>query len=97
MESVYGLIVAIFLILCGFSAGCIGDDKAAGVPAGGNIRQPGVLIETIGNVTGQGVILQGVPRGTIPIGTGNSDTTRDCIGHSSGRASSSIDGLEVTW
>lgn len=31
----------------------------------GNARQPGVVLQTIGNITGQGVILQGVPRGTI--------------------------------
>jgi archaellin len=65
MESVHGLILALFLIVCGFSTGCISEDTPSGVPGGGNTRQPGVVAQTIGNITGQGVILQGVPRGTI--------------------------------
>jgi len=90
MESVYGLIVAIFLILCGFSAGCIGDDTAAGVPAGGTIRQPGVLIGTIGNVTGQGVILQGVPRGII-------DTITFTIGLAPGGTTVDLSNLTIVY
>jgi archaellin len=65
MESVYGLILALFLIVCAFSAGCISEDTPAPGPGGESIRQPGVLIQTMGDVIGQGVILQGVPRGTI--------------------------------
>src|SRR5512136_747538 len=65
MKPVYGLILALFLIVSALSSGCISDDNPAPVPAGERIRQPGVLIQTIGDITGQGVILQGVPHGTI--------------------------------
>jgi archaellin len=65
MKSVYGLILALFLILCAFFPGCISEDTPAPVPVGGSIPEKGVLIQNIGNVTGQGVILEGVPRGTI--------------------------------
>jgi archaellin len=63
MEPVYGLILALFLIVCSFSAGCITENTPA--PVSGSILQPGVLIQNTGEVTGQGIILQGVPRGTI--------------------------------
>jgi hypothetical protein len=63
MESVYGLILALFLIVWGFSTGCISENTPA--PVGGSTPEPGVLIQNIGDVTGQGIILQGVPRGTI--------------------------------
>ena len=65
MESANGLILALFLIIGGLSCGCISEDTPVLVPMGGSIRQPGVMVQTIGDVTGQGVILQGVPRGTI--------------------------------
>jgi archaellin len=65
MESVYGLLLALILVLCFFSAGCISEDTPAPAPIGGNIPQKGVLIQNTGEITGQGVILQGVPRGTI--------------------------------
>lgn len=63
MDSVYGLILALLLIVWGFSAGCISENTPA--TGGVNIPGPGVLIQNFGDVTGQGVILQGVPRGTI--------------------------------
>lgn len=65
MEAVYGLILALFLIVCSFSTGCISEDTTAPVPVGASIRQPGVLIQTIGDITGQGIIPQGVPRNII--------------------------------
>lgn len=65
MESVYGLMVALFLIAGCFFTGCISEDAPAPVVGGGNIPQAGVLVQNIGDVTGQGVVLQGVPRGTI--------------------------------
>jgi archaellin len=65
MESVSGLIVALSLVFCVLLTGCITEDTPSPAPVGGTIRQQGVLIQTIGEITGQGVILQGVPRGTI--------------------------------
>jgi archaellin len=65
MKPVYGLILALFLMVSAFSSGCISDDTPAPVPAGESIRQPGVLIQTIGDVTGQGVVPQGVPHSII--------------------------------
>ena len=65
MESMFRLILALFIVFCVFSSGCISDDTTPPAPVGGSIPQEGVLIQSIGNVTGQGVILQGVPRGTI--------------------------------
>jgi archaellin len=65
MKSVYGLILALFLIIGAFSAGCISDDNPAPGPVGESIRLPGVLIRTVGDVTGQGVVPQGVPRSVI--------------------------------
>lgn len=63
MKTFCGWILAITLIACVISAGCTDDEPPA--PVGGNPPQPGVLLQVFGNVTGQGVILQGVPRGTI--------------------------------
>jgi archaellin len=65
MASVYGLILALFLIVCAFSAGCISDDTPAPGPAAESIHQPGVLIQTFGDVTGQGFVPQGVPHSII--------------------------------
>ena len=65
MESVYGLILALFLVFCILLTGCITENKPAPAPVGGSTPPEGVLIQNIGDVTGQGVILQGVPRGTI--------------------------------
>jgi archaellin len=65
MKSAYGLILALFLVFAVFWAGCISEDTPAPAPVDGSIPQKGVLIQNIGNVTGQGVILEGVPRGTI--------------------------------
>lgn len=63
MEPVYRCVLALFLICCVISAGCITDDTSA---AGGQgPPQDGEVIQPAGDVTGQGVILQGVPRGTI--------------------------------
>jgi archaellin len=67
MEPLSRLILSLFLIVCVISTGCISDDTPAPAtaPVAGDNPQKWVLIQNIGNVTGQGVILQGVPRGTI--------------------------------
>jgi archaellin len=66
MESVNGFILALFLVFAVFFAGCMSEDTPPPAPvAGGGIADKGVLIQSIGDVTGQGVILAGVPRGTI--------------------------------
>ena len=65
MQSGYGLILALFLVFCVLSTACVSENTPEPAPLGGNIPQEGVLIQNIGDVTGQGVILQGVPRGTI--------------------------------
>ena len=90
MGSVYGLILAAFLIVCVFSAGCTSDDTPPPVPVGGSPQQPGVLIQHIGNVTGQGVILQGVPRGTI-------DTITFTIGLAPGAKSLDLDNMTIAY
>lgn len=90
MESVHGLILALFLILCGLFAGCISEDTPAGGPVGGSIRQPGVLIQPVGDITGQGVILQGVPRGTI-------DTITFTIGLAPGATTVDLNNLTIVY
>ncbi|MFA5267982.1 MAG: hypothetical protein WC379_08415 [Methanoregula sp.] len=90
MDFVYGLILAVFLILAGFSAGCISEDTPAPAPAAGSLPQPGVLIQTIGQVTGQGIILQGVPRGTI-------DTITFTIGLAPGTKTADLNGTTIAY
>jgi archaellin len=90
MKSVYGLILALILIAGSFSAGCISEDTPPPVPVGGSIRQPGVLIQDTGNITGQGVILQGVPRGTI-------DTITFTIGLAPGVKTIDLNNLTIVY
>ena len=90
MKSVYGLILALFLILCAFFPGCISEDTPAPAPAGGSIPQKGVLIQNFGNVTGQGVILAGVPRGTI-------DTITFTIGLAPGVKTVDLDNMTIVY
>jgi len=90
MKSVFGLILALFLIIGIFSAGCISEDTPAPVPVGGSTRQPGVLIQSPGDVTGQGVILQGVPRGTI-------DTITFTIGLAPGVKTIDLNNLTIVY
>lgn len=88
MESKYELILALFLIVCSFSTGCISENTPA--PVGGSIPQPDVLIQNIGDVTGQGVILQGVPRGTI-------DTMTFTIGLAPGIRTIDLNNMTVVY
>lgn len=90
MRPVYGLVLLVFLILLVFSTGCTDEesDGGASVPAG--TPQPGVLIQTVGSVTGQGVILQGVPRGTI-------DTITFNIGLAPGVKTADLNGTTIAY
>jgi archaellin len=90
MESVYGLILALFLVFCVLLTGCITEDIPTPAPVGGNIRQPGAMIQTIGDVTGQGVILRGVPRGTI-------DTITFTIGLAPGVNSVDLNNMTIVY
>ncbi|MDD1682157.1 MAG: flagellin [Methanoregula sp.] len=90
MKSIYGWILALTLIVCVIAAGCTDEEPPAPVPGGGSPQQPGVLIRHIGNVTGQGVILQGVPRGTI-------DTITFTIGLAPGAKSLDLDNMTIAY
>mgnify|MGYP001096716991 CR=1 FL=1 len=90
MKSGCGLILAIFFILFTLSAGCISEDTPAPVPVGVPLPQTGVLIQSIGDVTGQGVILQGVPRGTI-------DTITFTIGLAPGAKTVDLNNLTIVY
>jgi archaellin len=90
MASVYGLILALFLVFTAFGAGCITEDTPAPVPAGGGIPQKGVLIQNFGDVTGQGVFLEGVPRGTI-------DTITFTIGLAPGVKTADMNNVTIVY
>ena len=59
------LVLAAFLILCIVTAACTSDETPPPAPPPTSVPQRGVLIQTTGNITGQGILLPGVPRGTI--------------------------------
>jgi hypothetical protein len=90
MQSGYGLILAIFLVFCVLSTACISEDTPEPAPVGANIPQGGVMIRNIGDVTGLGVILQGVPRGTI-------DTITFTIGLAPGVKSIDLNNLTIVY
>jgi archaellin len=90
MKSVCRWVLALTLIVCVIAAGCMDDEPPAPVPVGGSPQQPGVLIQHFGNVTGQGVILQGVPRGTI-------DTITFTIGLAPGAKSLDLDNMTIAY
>lgn len=90
MESVYGLFLALSLVFCVLVTGCITEEMPSPAPVGGTIRQQGVLIQTMGDITGQGVILQGVPRGTI-------DTITFTIGLAPGIRSIDLNNVTIVY
>ncbi len=65
MAWMYRGILEVLLTFCIISAGCISDDESPPVAVSGTGAGPGIMLQTIGDITGQGVILAGVPRGTI--------------------------------
>ena len=89
MDLVPGLVFTALLVLCISSTGCISEDTPAPVGRGG-IPQEGVLLQTIGDVIGQGVILEGVPRGTI-------DTITVTIGLAPGIQTLDLDNLTIVY
>lgn len=88
MGSVNGFILALFLIVAVFSTGCISEDLPA--PVGLSPPGEGVSIQPVGDVTGQGVILQGVPRGTI-------DTITFAIGLAPGAKTVDLNTLTIAY
>ncbi len=90
MESMYGLILALFLVSCIFFTGCMNENTPAPGLVGGGIPQEGVPIQNIGDVTGQGIILQGVPRGTV-------DTITFAIGLAPGVKTVDMNNLTIAY
>ena len=90
MNSGFGLILALFLVFCVLSTACISENTPEPAPVGGNIPQEGVLVRNIGDVTGQGVILQGIPRGTI-------DTITFTIGLSPGVKTLDLNNMTIVY
>jgi archaellin len=90
MESAYGLILVILLALCCFSVCCISEDTQAQPPVGGSVPQEGVPLQTVGDVTGQGITINGVPRGTI-------DTITFTVGLAPGTKTVDMDNLTVAY
>jgi hypothetical protein len=90
MEIGYGIILTSALILGILAAGCIGEDTQPPVPLGGISPQTDVPLQNTGDVIGQGVILQGVPRGTI-------DTITFAVGLSPGTKSVDIAKLIIVY
>lgn len=88
VASICGLILALFLAACCFFTGCVSDSTPP--PAGGGSAQPGVLIQNVGDVTGQGIILQGVPRGTI-------DTVTFTIGLAPGVKNLDLNNMSIVY
>lgn len=83
-------ILILVLILAIVSAGCTEDQPPAPPPPSGAASQPGSLVRTFGNITGQGVILQGVPRGTI-------DTITFTLGLVPGTRSLDMNGTTIAY
>ena len=89
MDSLYGLVLAFFLTVgVLLAAGCTGDNTPS--PVDGGVPEPDVLIQNTGNVTGQGVILPGVPRGTI-------DTITFTIGLAPGAKTVDLNNMSIVY
>ncbi len=84
------LILALSLVILALATGCISDED---LPAPVHPASPpadGVLIQAIGDVTGQGVVLEGVPRGTL-------DTITLTIGLAPGVKTLDLNNLTVVY
>jgi archaellin len=91
MRSVCPLILAAAIVACVILAGCTDDEPAAPPETvSGGASSPGSLIMAVGNITGQGVILQGVPRGTI-------DTITFTVGLAPGTKSLDLNGTTIAY
>jgi archaellin len=65
MGKWYGLILAAVLMLSILTLGCTDTTPGGPAPVVASPLQPGQVLLGIGEVSGQGIISQGVPRGTI--------------------------------
>jgi len=90
MRSGYGFILTLFLVFSVLSTACISEDIPENAPVGVNTAQAGVLIQNIGDITGQGVILEGVPRGTI-------DTVTFTVGLAQGVKSIDLNNMTIVY
>jgi archaellin len=88
MEPGKSLILVALCLFTLFVVGCITEEVQP--PAVVSPPLPGADLKVIGDVIGHGVILQGVPRGTI-------DTITFSVGLSSGAKSISLDNLTVVY
>jgi hypothetical protein len=88
MEPGKYLILAVLIVATLAIAGCTTESTLP--PAGISPPQPGVDLHVMGDVAGHGVILQGVPRGTI-------DTITFSVGLTSGTKSVDLDNLTVVY
>lgn len=105
-ETAHGFVLVTVLILGIITAGCTTDDTPLQAPPPANAPEKGVLIQAIGNVTGQGVILQGVPRGTVDTitfsiglapGVKTLDITNTTIVYSDAVRSESLQPVDGYW
>ncbi len=90
MDSFYTMILTAGIVFFIVAAGCIGEDSPASVPVGRSVLPEGVLIQNIGDVTGRGVILEGVPRGTL-------DTITFTIGLAPGIKTVDLNNLTIVY
>jgi archaellin len=87
MEPEKSLILAVLIIAILILAGCTTEEPQ---PPAGISHQPGVDLQIIGDIVGHGVILQGVPRGTI-------DTITFSVGLAPGTKTIDLDNLSVVY
>lgn len=90
-ERAYPVILAAVLVVAViFSAGCTGTGSRASQPAPVAVFQPGQVLQSIGDVTGQGVTLPGVPRAVI-------DTVTFTVGLTPGTKSVDLENLSIIY
>jgi archaellin len=90
MEPGKSLVLTLLIVFALIVAGCTGEDATPLVRGSISPPQPGVDIQLVGDVVGQGVILQGVPRGTI-------DTVTFPVGLAAGTDSIDLDKLVIVY
>lgn len=73
-----------------FSAGCTGSETRVSQPSTATSFQPGQILQSIGDATGQGLMPQGVPRVVI-------DTVTFTIGLTPGTKSVDLENLTVIY
>jgi archaellin len=90
MGTRISLILASVILLALLGAGCVGE----GTPGQGSVpsivSEDGQVLQVFGDVTGQGIILQGVPRGTI-------DTVTFTVGLAPGTKTVDMGNLSIVY